>query len=66
MCNQLDPDACIALLAAVVRRWWLDALYLPGECSPDNLDTLAEFMDLPAGVLKANQPPQAFYVRRFQ
>lgn len=66
MCNQLDPDACIALLAAVVRRWWLDALYLPGECSPDNLDTLAEFTGVSADFLKANRPPQAFNLRRFQ
>ena len=66
MCSELDPDACIALLAAVVRRWWLDALYLPGECAPDNLDTLAEFMNLPADTLKTSAPPQAFYVRHFQ
>ena len=64
MRRELDHNACLALLAAIVRRWWLDALERPGACEPDDLGALAEFMDLPADALRSGRPAKTWRLWR--
>lgn len=49
--HQYETEACFALLAAIVRRWWLDALSQTGE-----LPGLSRFLDVPESDLCTRRP----------
>lgn len=44
-----DNEGCMLLLAAIVRRWWMDAI----KVNPALIPGLADFLEIaPAEVLK--------------
>lgn len=47
MVDRLDDEACLRLLAAVVLNWWRDG---------QDLDGLAEFLDVPVDDVRGARP----------
>lgn len=58
---QYDPDGCVMLLAAVVRRWWLDALL---QSQRWLLCDLAEFLEVDVQTLEDTRPAKFYAERR--
>ena len=57
-CVSYDDYACLLLLAAIARRWWLDALEKPRLLPP-----LAEWLEVDVEVLRDTRP-SGFYSER--
>lgn len=57
-CPSYDDYACLLLLAAIARRWWLDALERPRL-----LCDLAEWLEVDVEVLRDTRPAR-FYSER--
>lgn len=56
---QYDPDGCAMLLAAIVRRWWLDALF-----QRSLLCDLADFLEVDVRTLEDTRPAKFYAERR--
>lgn len=57
--NEYDPDGCMMLLAAIVRRWWLDGLWQ--RCL---LKDLADWMEVDVERLQDSRPVKFYAERR--
>lgn len=55
--SEYDTDGCLMLLAAIVRRWWLDGLH-----EQRMLKELAEFIECDVRILRDTRPA-TFYSR---
>lgn len=57
--SEYDPDGCMMLLAAVVRRWWLDGLW-----QRSLLKDLADWMEVDVQTLLDTRPVKFYAERR--
>lgn len=57
--SEYDPDGCMMLLAAIVRRWWLDGLW-----QRSLLRDLADWMDVDVQTLLDTRPVKFYAERR--